>query len=201
MALLNDLIGFIDQQPRTVAVALLAVLAVGGVGGGLWISNLNSAVEEMDSIWEQRLALAEERNTNATVVLHEEKLKLKKELEILKNATSDLGAKLDLVADRVEKMGEGKDLSDQSEPSLETVVATLREEASGIRRGLERAAELMSFAESMRRTRIGEKELSCSSPQWIAILMLLAVILVVFIILRYAARILWRLVARWKSGS
>lgn len=64
MGLLEEVLKYSKTHGAAVIVVLVGVIVVGSVGGGLWIQNLNSALEQKDSLANQRATLVEERYRN-----------------------------------------------------------------------------------------------------------------------------------------
>ena len=61
---LSSLVSFAEKQPRTLLIVLLGVIAAGGIGGGLWINSLNSAIEQnKEMVAEKDKKLAQEIRT------------------------------------------------------------------------------------------------------------------------------------------
>ena len=73
MVLLDELLKSSKTHSQVVNVALVAVIAVGTVGGGLWLHNLQSVLESQDAMHKQAMALAQK---NAVLTLHELELRL-----------------------------------------------------------------------------------------------------------------------------
>ena len=53
MSLIDLLLKFTERQPGTVVAALLGVIVVGSVGGGFWISNLQSALNLKEAMLDE----------------------------------------------------------------------------------------------------------------------------------------------------
>ncbi len=71
MALLEELLKSSRAHPQSVIVALIAVIVVRAVGGGLWIHNLQSMLESRDALQKQELALVTERMKDGLYRLEE----------------------------------------------------------------------------------------------------------------------------------
>lgn len=71
MALLEELLKSSRAHPQSVIVALIALIVVGAVGGGLWIHNLQSMLESRDALQKQELALVTERMKDGLYRLEE----------------------------------------------------------------------------------------------------------------------------------
>jgi hypothetical protein len=61
MALLEELLKSSRAHPQSVIVALVAVIVVGTLGGGIWIHNLQSMLESRDALRQQELAVLTQR--------------------------------------------------------------------------------------------------------------------------------------------
>jgi hypothetical protein len=86
MALLEELLKSAKAHPQTVIVALIAVIAVGSLAGGLWIHNLQSMLDSRDALREQELALVRQKCDNKEALLKEDFSRLKARLDYLNEA-------------------------------------------------------------------------------------------------------------------
>lgn len=70
LSLIEALLKYSNKHSSSIIAALLGIIIVGGIGGGFWIQNLNSVIAERNKLEEQRLALAEERQSTAIASAH-----------------------------------------------------------------------------------------------------------------------------------
>jgi len=133
MSTVDKLTDYADEHPRTVIVALLAVIVVGTIGGGLYIESLRSNLSLRDQMIKERLELVELQHNNELTVTRQEKEYLAKEVDALKeglvgldetlrrtaNALTDISQNVKISPDQLEKIKLSLDGMDRQSKSIE----------------------------------------------------------------------------------
>ena len=173
--MINKLLDFIDNQPKTVIVALLGVIVVGGVGGGVWIKTLVSVGATAD----QRISLIKAQYDRAEATMTQENLMLTEQLDILKDKMTDLSPKLLSLSEDLNKASTSDTLDESIVLQLAEKADTLKAESIGITKAFERADEMKVFADKM------VQAVAVPAPPQAPSLIFPLIILVVVIVLGY----------------
>jgi hypothetical protein len=88
--MLKELLDFANRHAQVVIAALAAIIITGSIAGGLWIQNLQSALDQRDKIHDQRILQLTEANA-------EERSKINRDLRRSHEANAELSARFQLV--------------------------------------------------------------------------------------------------------
>lgn len=176
--MIKELVDFIDSQPKTVIVALFAVIVVGGVGGGVWIKTLISVAGTSD----QRISLIKTQYEKANATMTEENLMLTEQLDILKNRMTDLSSKLETLSEDLSKVSTSDSIDASTVQLLVKNANILILESVAIEMAFKRADEMKVFAEKMRMAQLPD---AAPPPSLLLpLIILVAVVVLVFIVWR-----------------
>lgn len=117
--MLEEVLKYSKTHSTTVIVALLGVMAVGSIGGTLWIQNLISALAEREHLNSDRLRLVEERYRNRYATLHSR-------YEVLGRKVSKLVSRVQALNQSVNQLSETRRLDRPLKHTLRNVVADLQ---------------------------------------------------------------------------
>lgn len=85
MAVWDSLLNYSKEHSQGVIVSLVGVIAVGTVGGGLWIQSLKSALTETEKLKNERIEIISEKHERAVEVLQQDFDMLRRRLSELES--------------------------------------------------------------------------------------------------------------------
>jgi len=161
VGLISDLVVFTETQSKTVAVALLGAIVVGGIGGVLWINNLKSALEQKDRIIQQknelvleRRLLLEEKYQNVMGALRQENVAVSRELEVVSRSTNAVSGHLMGTLELLRELLEASALDSKNTAELVDALRDLEQHSLSIEQALERAQVVSDLAQKIVEVRI-----------------------------------------------
>lgn len=136
LSLIEALLKYSNKHSSSIIVTLLGIMIVGGIGGGLWIQNLNSVIVERNKLEEQRLALADERQGTALAATRLQHQSLNQEVisivDKLEFSTSQSTSRLRDLGEDLLIAGTAKGLSPGFRNQILSVSQGLRVQSSAI---------------------------------------------------------------------
>jgi hypothetical protein len=154
MALLEELLKSSKTHSQSVIVALVAIIAVGTVGGGLWLHNLQSELQNLDALHKQEMALTKK---DALVTLHG----LEERIGILDEAVKRHQALLEQTGSRLKRLS-----TQQHSASASHEIEQIAEDLSRSREDLDmKRSEGLRFAEISRSNLTGSGRTPTPAPR------------------------------------
>lgn len=98
MGALEKLIDYVDANPRPVAIALLGVIAAGGVGGGLYVNALKASIEQSKSLLTERVQIDAARYGVRSEMALRRTLLLEEQVRLLRSGFEAVRSSVDSAA-------------------------------------------------------------------------------------------------------
>lgn len=137
----EEILKYAGERPKTVIVILLGIIAVGSIGGGIWIKNLQSGLEARDKYFSDRLVWIEEKWGRDSRILRQQNSVLRTEVKHLRAGIKDIEnamAGITSLHTRLQATGGLGVLALQDRSSLEESMARIEKQ----RKELERAIDV-----------------------------------------------------------
>jgi hypothetical protein len=176
MSLIQEITRIADDHPRIVIATLLGVLVVGGTGGSIWISNLQSNLAENQKVVEERMNLTEQRYSNAIAALRQKDVVLSRQVEQLHTEIPALISSINTIDSKFEKFPppQASDSSDWKE--FRVSVDSLHARSRAIQAALDRTDAVAKASEDIFQIQMGGGAESSSDPTIFRFILVMAMI-------------------------
>lgn len=184
--MIEEILKFSSKHPKGVILALLTIIAAGGIAGGLWIHNLQSALEERDKTISERLALIEERHRDDMRALRKANAVLHSQGDVIKSNAKDIAQQLRevaLLADEIRTKGA---VTDEIGTKLRSASESITTKSEHLSQALERAQDAEMWLRDMTTANAPPPTAKAKVFNLFYLVALIVLVLLPFAVIRYA---------------
>ncbi len=140
------------KHPQGVIVALLGIIIVGSVAGGLWIQNLRSSLEEKEKIFDARIRLTEERLQKDIIAIRRANTVFMQQAEVIKKSGTEISSQLPILLALVKDVRYVRAVPHSVAKRLEIAISESEKSTNTFTQALMRSLEMAELLEKMELT-------------------------------------------------
>lgn len=150
---------YVDDNPRTVLIALLGLLTTGSLAGGLYVQTLHFSLEERDRLFGARLQLLEDQGQSDMRSLRVANTVLRQQSEIIAQATRQAESGLRDLYNILSQRGNSTRIDRSSETRVLSAAQSVQDHLKVIGQSVERSGETLRLIESLKISNANEVSL------------------------------------------